>query len=398
MTDMFRSLRNRNYRLWAAGSLLSNVGTWVQRIAQDWLVLAELTHQSASALGIVTALQFVPIVALLPWSGYAADRIDKRSLLIVTQACSCLLAVGLGILALSGMARLWHVYVFALLLGCVNAFDAPVRQTFVSELVGEEDLANAVALNSTSFNAARMIGPAFAGVIIAAVGSGGAFLINGASFLAAIASLLLLRKGEIRRERTTLPLRGNLLEGFRYVWRDKRLRAVLLMLFLIGSFGLNFPVFISTMSVTEFGSNAGRYGLLMSIMAVGSIAGAFLTAREASPGMGFLLGTAVLFGLGLGLGAIAPNYWLFAATLTLVGGASVAFTTATSSYMQLATEPTMRGRVMAIRLAVAMGGTPVGAPLVGWAADMFGPRSALLVGAASGFASAVIAMRHMKDK
>lgn len=395
---MFRSLRNRNYRLWAAGSLLSNIGTWVQRIAQDWLVLAELTHQSASALGIVTALQFVPIVALLPWSGYAADRVDKRSLLLITQACSCLLAVALGILALSGMARLWHVYVFALLLGCVNAFDAPVRQTFVSELVGEEDLANAVALNSTSFNAARMIGPAFAGIIIAAVGSGGAFLINGASFLAAIASLLLLRKGEIRRERTTLPLRGNLLEGFRYVWRDRRLRAVLLMLFLIGSFGLNFPVFISTMSVTEFGSNAGRYGLLMSIMAVGSIAGAFLTAREASPGMGFLLGTAALFGLGLGLGAVAPNYWLFAATLTLVGGASVAFTTATSSYMQLATEPSMRGRVMAIRLAVAMGGTPVGAPLVGWAADMFGPRSALLVGAASGFASAIIAMRHMESK
>src|SRR5277367_4872282 len=215
----FRSLRNYNYRVWAAGALVSNVGTWMQRTAQDWLVLAELTHKNATALGIVMALQFGPHALMLPLSGFAADYFDRRKLLMATQAGMGLLALGLGILTISGTVRLWHVYLFAFLLGTVSAFDATARQTFVGELVGEEDLSNAVALNSTSFNAARMIGPAVAGVLIAAVGSGWSFVINAASFVAVLCSLFFLRVGELHRSSRALRTRGSLAEGFRYVWK-----------------------------------------------------------------------------------------------------------------------------------------------------------------------------------
>jgi MFS family permease len=396
VSGSFRALNNHNYRLWAGGSLLSNVGTWIQRIAQDWLVLTQLTDKSATAMGIVVALQFAPMLVFLPLSGFAADHMDRRKLLIATQIALGVLALLLGMLTLSGMVALWHVYIFAALLGCVSAFDAPARQTFVNELVGDADLASAVALNSTSFNAARMIGPAVAGVLISSIGSGGAFLINAASFAIAIISLLALRVHELGGvERKPLKVRGGLADGIRYVLQRPDLTAVLVMLFLIGSFGLNFPVFISAMSVSVFGQGAGRYGLLMSMMAIGSIGGAVLTARGSRPSMVFLAVTAALFGIGLALAACAPDYWSFGVTLVIVGASSVAFSTATSSFMQLVTEPGMRGRIVALRLAVAMGGTPVGAPLVGWVADRFGPRWALGVGAASGILAGLVALRYM---
>ena len=367
----------------------------MQRTAQDWLVLAQLTRHNATAVGVVMALQFGPHLLLLPFTGFAADHLDRRKLLIATQAALGTLALGLGILTIAGLVQLWHVYVFAFLLGGVSAFDAPARQTFVSELVGETDLSNAVALNSTSFNAARMIGPAIAGVLIASVGSGWVFLINAASFVAVLCSLGFLRVGEFHLSKRAVRARGSLAEGFRYVWKRPDLKAVLLMLFLIGTFGLNFPIFISTMSVTVFHAGASQYGLLSSIMAIGTVAGALLAARRAKPHIAVLFAGAAIFGAGCALAAIAPSYGLFGLALVVIGVSAQTVTTTTNSTMQLSTEPAMRGRVMAIFLAIALGGTPLGAPVVGWVADTFGPRWALGVAAASGFAAAIVGIRYL---
>jgi MFS family permease len=393
----FRSLKGFNYRTWAVGSFVSNIGTWMQRTAQDWIVLTQLTHESAKAVGIVMALQFGPQVLFLPWTGFAADHLDRRKLLFATQAAMGALALGLGILTVSGLVRLWHVYVFAFLLGCVTAFDAPARQTFVSELVPESDLSNAVALSSTSFNAARMVGPAIAGVLVAAVGSGWVFLINGASFVAVLGSLLLLRPSELRPNARAARTPGSLADGFRYVWRRPDLRAILFMLFLIGTFGLNFPIFISTMSVSVFHKGAGQYGLATSIMAIGSVTGALLSARRARPRVGLLRYGAAVFGAGLVVAAVMPRYALFCLALMIIGVAAQTFTTTANSALQLSTEPAMRGRVMAIFLAIALGGTPIGAPIVGWVADAFGPRWALGVGAAAGLAAAMVGVRYLKE-
>lgn len=394
-SSTFRSLRGYNYRVWAGGAAVSNVGTWMQRTAQDWIVLTQLTRHNAAAVGIVMALQFGPQLLLLPLTGWAADHLDRRKLLMVTQATMGALALGLGLLTLTGLVQLWHVYVFALLLGCVAAFDAPARQTFVSELVTEIDLQNAVALNSTSFNAARMIGPAVAGMLIAAVGTGWVFVINAASYVAVIGAMKMLRVHELHLRQRAVRTRGSFLEGFRYVWRRPDLKAVLFMLFLIGTFGLNFPIFISTMSVTVFHAGAHQYGLLSSIMAIGSVVGALLAARRDKPRMGVLVVGASVFGAGCALAALMPGYWLFGMALIVVGVAAQTFTTTINSWVQLSTEPAMRGRVLAILLAIVLGCTPMGAPLVGWVADTFGARWAMGVAALSGLAAAIVGWRYL---
>jgi MFS family permease len=394
-TGVFRSLRNRNYRLWAAGALVSNIGTWMQRIAQDWLVLTELTHKNAAAVGIVTALQFAPQILLLPLTGYVADHLDRRKVLTVTQGSMAVLALGLGLVTIAGLAQLWHVYVFAALLGCVTAFDSPARQVFVSELVGEADLSNAVALNSSSFNAARMIGPALAGNLIAAVGTGASFLINAAAYLGVLGMLSLLRGDELHREHGGARPQGGLIESLRYVRARPDLQAVFLMLFLFCTFGLNFPVFISAMSVKVFNAGAGEYGILTATMAVGSLAGAIMAARREKPQMKFLVGGAAMFGSGLALAAVMPNYQLFGLVLVLVGVSAQTLTTSANGLVQLSTERQMRGRVMALFLAIVLGGLAVGAPFVGWVADRFGPRWALGVGAAAGLAAAGVGLRNM---
>ena len=392
----FRSLRNPNYRRWAIGAFVSNVGTWMQRTAQDWLVLAELTPHSGTAVGIVMALQFGPSLALLPFTGLAADVFDRRKLLLVTQSAMGMLALGLGLLTVFGAVELWHVYAFAFLLGCATAFDAPARQTFVSKLVGTADLSNAVALNSTSFQAARMIGPAISGVVIAAFGSGWAFHANAASFAAMIVALARLRVDDSDRHARAALAGSGIAEGVRYVRARPDQLVVLGMLFLIATFGLNFPIFIATMAVSVFHAGAHRYGLLTSLIAIGSVAGALLSARRERPRASVLLTGAAVFGAGCAVAAVMPDYWLFGATLVVIGAASQTFMTTANSTIQLGTDPAMRGRVMAIYLALALGSTPLGAPIVGWVADVAGARWALAVGAAAGLGAALLGAMYRR--
>ena len=374
----FRALRSFNFRLWTAGALVSNIGTWMQRIAQDWLVLTQLTHHDASALGIVIGLQFAPLLLLLPWTGSAADRLDQRKLLMATQAAMGILALILGVLTITGIVQLWHVYVLAFLSGSALALDAPVRQTFVAEMVGDDDLPNAVALNSMSVNSAQMIGPAVAGLLIAGVGLGWAFLLNGLSFAAVLISMSFFRGSELHPNPRAHRISGGFIEGLRYVWNRPDLGAILLMLFLIGTFGFNFPIFISTMAVNVFHTDARGFGVLSSLMAVGTLAGSLFAASRMKPSLSSLLAGAGVFGLGCSLAAMAP-----AAALTFVNG--------TNSMMQLSTEPAMRGRVMALRVSIALGGTPIGAPIVGWVANHFGPRWSLALGAGAAFTAALVA-------
>jgi MFS family permease len=393
-TGTFRSLGNRNYRLWAAGALISNIGTWMQRVAQDWLVLTVLTHRNATAVGVVTALQFAPQILLLPLTGYTADHVDRRKIIMLTQGSIATLALGLGLLTIAGWVQLWHVYIFAFLLGCATAFDAPARQVFVSDLVGDDHLSNAVALNSTSFNAARMIGPALSGALIAAVGTGASFLINAAATLAVLCSLGFVRTGEMHRDHGVRP-RGGLADGVRYVMGRPDLRAILTMLFLFGTFGLNFPIFISSMAVKVFHVGPGRFGVLTSSMAAGSVIGAILAARRERPKIAFLVTGAAMFGGALGLAAMMPDYRLFGVMLVLVGISAQTLTTSASGLVQLSTERHMRGRVAALLLAITLGGMAGGGPLLGWVADRFGARWTLGVGAVAGLIAAAIGLRHV---
>ena len=395
LSGAFRALGNFNFRVWTTGGLVSNIGTWMQRVAQDWLVLTQLTHHDATAVGIVTGLQFAPQLLLLPWTGLAADRFNQRKLLMLTQASMGVLATALGVLTMLGYVRLWHVYVFAFVFGAAAALDAPVRQTFVGEMVGDEHLPNAVALNSTSFFGAQMVGPAVAGLVIAKVGTGWAILLNGLSFGAVLLSMYLLRVHELRTNARASRASGGFVEGFRYVWARPDLRSILVMLFLIGTFGLNFPIFISTMAVNVFHTDARSFGLLSSIMAIGTISGALLAAGRDKPSFGTLLLGSGVFGIGCTLAAFSPGYWWFAAALAVIGVAFLTFTNATNSMMQLSTRPTMRGRVMAFRVGVALGGTSIGGPIVGWVANHFGPRWSLGTGAVSGFLAALAAARMM---
>jgi MFS family permease len=392
---MFRSLSVPNYRIWFAGALVSNIGTWMQRTAQDWIVLTELTDHNATAVGIVMALQFGPQLVLMPWSGLIADRFNRRRLLILTQSLMGLLALGLGLITVTGVVELWHVYLFALGLGIVAAIDAPARQTFVSELVSDDNLSNAVALNSASFNGARLFGPAAAGLLTVAVGAGWVFMINAVTFAATVFAMTLLRTEQLRRQPRASRERGQLMAGFRYVSHRPDIVVVLITVFLVGTFGFNFAIFTATMATVEFGMGASEFGLLSSIMAIGSVAGALLSARRSRPRLRLVVAASFVFGLSCALAAVPPNYVTFAISLALVGLSSLTLMTTANAYVQTTTRPAMRGRVMALYMAIFAGGTPLGAPLVGWVADQFGPRWALGVAALSGILAAAAVLFWM---
>ena len=375
----FASLRVHNYRLYAAGGLISNSGTWMGRVAQDWLVLTELTDYSASALGIATGLQFAPFLLLAPWSGMIADRFPKRRILLATQSTLLATALLLGVLTVTGAVQLWQVYALALIQGLAQAVDNPARQTFVSEMVGPGLLANAVGLNSASFHAGRMIGPGVAGLLIAAYGTGVAMLANAASFPLLIIALLVMRAGELQ----PAPLargRGQIREGLAYVRNRPDLQIIMLLVFVLGTFGLNLQLTTALMATRVFGKGPTEFGLLGSVMAIGSLSAALLSARRARPRLRVLLVALAGFTVASGLAALAPTYVWFAVALVPCGLAPLTALTTANALVQLSVDPSVRGRVMALYMAIFMGGTPIGAPLIGRLGDWAGPRWTIGVG------------------
>ncbi|MEW1962411.1 MFS transporter [Microbacterium sp. NPDC077644] len=387
---MFRSFTNVNYRIWFLGALVSNIGGWMQATAQDWVVLTELTDNDATAMGVTMALQFGPPLVLVSLTGWVADRFDRRRILLLTQSVLMLLALGVAALLLTGVMTLPLMFCFALAFGITNAFDAPARQAFVSDMVTLEDASNAVALNSASFNMARLIGPAVGGLLIVAVGTGWVFVVNAATFLAMLVALMLIRRGELI-PRAKNSGRGGLAEGFRYVWARSDLKVVFVMVFLIGAFGMNFPIYASTMAL-EFGREADGYGILSSILAIGSLAGALLAARRDRARVRVLIVAAGLFGAASILSSAMPTYGTYAAVLVLVGFSTVTMLTTANGYVQTTTDPALRGRVLALYMAVVMGSTPIGAPIAGWITDAAGPRAAILFGGVAGLVAAGVGL------
>ena len=379
----FRSLRIRNFRLYAGASLVNNTGTWMQRIAQDWLVLQ--LSDSGLALGIVTALQFAPILALSLYGGMLADRYDKRKLMMITQATMGLAALVLGLLVLTDLVALWHVFVIAGCLGVAAAMDMPIRQSFASEIVGVDNLANAVSLNSAIFNAARLVGPAIAGLMIAAAGddTGPVFLLNAGSYVVTILALRFMRTSELSRSPEVPRGRGQLRAALTYVNNHSDIKAAMLLVFIVGTFGLNFQITMALMVTDVFGRGAGAFGLLSTAFAVGSLSGALLSTRRAGrPRQRTLYIAALVFGLFEVVSGLMPVYLAFAVVLIPTGAAALTFMVAANSFVQLGVDPTMRGRVMALYFMAFMGGTPVGAPVVGWMGENLGAPVALIAGGA----------------
>ncbi|MFI8515095.1 MFS transporter [Streptomyces sp. NPDC085460] len=376
--ETFSSLSIRNYRLFFTGAIVSNTGTWMARITQDWLVLS-LTG-SAAAVGITTALQFLPMLLFGLYGGVIADRYPKRRLLLVSQAALGLCGLALAALTLSGQVQVWHVYLIAFLLGMVTVVDNPARQSFVSELVGPDRLRNAVSLNSANFQSARLIGPAVAGVLIAGIGSGWAFLVNGLSFLAPLAALWLMRTSELHKVERAPRGKGQLREGLRYVAGRPDLIWPIALVGFIGTFGFNFPIWLTAFSEEVFHVGAGTYGFLNTLMAAGSLAGALLAARRGSTRLRMLVIAAGVFGVLEIASALSPSFWLFALLLVPIGMIGLTVNVTANSAVQMATDPVMRGRVMSLYMMVFAGGTPIGAPLLGWVTDTYGARAGFATG------------------
>jgi MFS family permease len=375
---MFRALSVRNYRLYFTGQVLSNTGTWMQRVAQDWLVL-DLSGTSGVALGITTGLQFLPYLLFSLWGGTLADRIERRRLLVWTQGAMGFLALALGAVTLLGLATVTLVYVFAFLLGCASAIDNPARQAFVNEIVGPDDLTNAIALNSASFNLARLGGPALAGVMVALIGSGWVFILNAASFGVTIMALLLMRGAELFPQvRRAASVR--LSQGLHYVRARRDLILVLALAFGVATFGLNYQITMALMARQQFHLGAEAFGLMSTFLALGALAGSLIAARRTRVSLRLVFVAAMLFGAVEIVVGLSPTYVTMLLVLPFAGILAMTFTTSAQSFLQTHSEDWVRGRVMGLYTLVFFGGTPIGAPLIGWAADRFGPRSGLVVG------------------
>ena len=398
MRTTFASLRFHNYRLWFFGAMISNIGAWMQRVAQDWLVLTVLTHESGVAVGVVTGLQFLPALLLGPWAGVLADRVNQRKMLYATQTSSALLALGLGLLVVFGHVELWHVYVFAGLLGCSTALDNPVRQIFVASLVPASYLPNAVGLNSASFNTARLIGPAVAGLMIAWVGTGWVFLTNSLTFVATIAALLALRASELALPERTRRAPGQMRAALDYVRGRADIVVIMVTIGVVSAFGFNFQLTSALMARTEFDKGPGEYGLLGSVIAIGTLAGSLFAARRRTPGVRTVIAAAFAFALSTGVMVFMPTYLLYAITCVPAGFAALTMMTAANTTIQTTTEPVMRGRVMALYMMVFLGAAPLGSPVVGWMGETFGARWSIGIGSIASLlvavGAALWAIRH----
>ncbi|MDL2081705.1 MFS transporter [Streptomyces sp. GXMU-J15] len=387
-SSTFGSLRVRNYRLFFLGQVVSNTGTWMQRIAQDWLVLS-LTG-SATAVGITTALQFLPMLLFGLYGGVLVDRLPKRPTLLVTQTAMALTGLALAALTLTGHVEVWHVYLAAFAVGLATVVDNPARQTFVSEMVGPDQLQNAVSLNSANFQSARLIGPAVAGLMITGVGTGWAFLCNGLSFVAPITGLLLMRARELHVVERAPRGKGQLREGLQYVAGRPELIWTIVLVGFVSTFGFNFPVYLSAFADDVFHAGAGSYSLFNTLMAVGSLSGALLAARRGTARLRMVVLAAVAFGSLQIVAALAPSLWTFALFMVPIGMFGMTVNVTANSNVQLSTDPAMRGRVMSLYMMVFMGGSPIGAPIAGWITDVYGVRAGLASGGAMAALSAAV--------
>jgi len=394
----FRSMSVRNYRLYFAGQLISTTGTWMQSIAQAWLVL-QITG-SGVALGVTVALQFTPVLLVGAWGGLVADRVDKRRLLVGTQAAAGVLALVLGTVTALGVVQLWMIYVLALGLGAVNALDNPARRAFVVEMVGAEHVSNAVSLSSAMFMAARVIGPAIAGLVIAGFGVSWCFFANGVSYSAAVIAFLAMRENEFFSVEPVPRRKGQLREGLRYAWSTPALRLVLVLTAVIGTLAFNFQVVLPLLAKQTFSGGADTLGVLYASMSIGSVIGALVSAHEARATRRFVLGAALAFGAALVGAALAPTFALELLVLVPVGAAGIAFTAMANGVLQTETAPEMRGRVAALFTVAFLGSTPIGGPIIGWVSEQLGPRAGLWVGGIATLAvtvAAVAAIRRHRE-
>jgi MFS family permease len=380
----------RNYRYYAGGQVVSLIGTWMQRIAQDWLVL-DLSHNSPVALGVASGLQFAPTMALSLWGGVLADRYDKRRMLMLTQSGMGVCALALGLLDLTDLARLWHVYLLCLLLGCFSALDTPARQAFASELVGPGQVTNAVGLNSMTFNTARIVGPSVAGLLIAGVGTAWVFLINAASFVAVLAGMAAMDPARLFRSTRVPRARGQLREGLRYVRGQPVLICVLALVGVVSTVGLNFYLTLPLMARMVFRGGPELYGVLTAVVAVGSLLGAGVAARRTErPRLRVVVSSALAFGVLETVVGVMPTPVWTAVVLLPTGLAALLFVTAANASVQLSVPPELRGRVMGLYMMLFLGGTPVGAPLLGWLGQVWGGRAPTVVGGAASVVAVLI--------
>ena len=372
----WRSFRHRNYRILFPANAASNIGTWAQRVAQDWLIL-QLTNNSGTYLGLVTAVQFAPVLFFSLHGGALADRVNKRKLLIFTNFVGGLSSLGLGLLVLAGNVKIWHVFFFALTLGIASALDAPIRQAFTSEIVGHSDIANAVSLNSANFNAGRLVGPALSGFLIARFDTGPSFLINALTYLFVVFALLRMRESDffIQEKKAT---QGTVREGLRYALARPDLYVVMMVVFFVATFGLNMQIFNALMATKEFGKGPASFGLLGTYVAIGSLTGALISARlEKHRRTIFVIKGGVVFSLAIALLSIAPNYLWYSLWLPLVGFSALTMLITANSLIQVNCDPAIRGRVSGIYLLIFMGGTPFGSPLIGWLVEVIGVRETI---------------------
>ncbi len=393
----WRSFRHRNFRILFPANALSNIGTWAQRVAQDWLVL-ELTNNNGGALGLVTAVQFAPVLLFSLHGGALADRVNKRKLLIWTNIVAALACYGIGILVVAHKIELWHVFVGAAVLGISSAIDAPIRQAFTSEIVGHSDVANAVSLNSANFNAGRLVGPALSGFLIAQFSTGPSFIINATSYLFVIAALIAMREKDffIQKKEETL---GTVREGIRYAIARPDLYVVMLLVFFAATFGLNFQIFNALMATKEFGKGPASYGLLGTFIAVGSLTGALLSARlERFRTTRFIIKLGILFSLAVIVLSVLPTYTWYSLWLPFCGVTALTMLISANSYVQTKSDPAIRGRVVGIYLLIFMGGTPFGSLLIGYLTESIGVRETVATCGAISLIAAVVIWAIYKDR
>ena len=392
----WRAFRHRNFRILYPANALSNIGTWAQRVAQDWLVL-ELTDNNGAALGLVTAVQFAPVLLFSLHGGKMADRVNKRKLLIWTNAIAGLASLVIGILVIAKVIELWHVFIGAAVLGISTAIDAPIRQAFTSEIVGHSDVANAVSLNSANFNAGRLVGPALSGFLIAHFSTGPSFIINATTYLFVIAALVAMREKDffLHKKEETL---GTIREGIRYAMARPDLYVVMALVFFAATFGLNFQIFNALMATKEFGKGPASYGLLGTFIAIGSLTGALLSARlERFRNARYIIKLGILFSFSVMVLSIAPSYIWYSLWLPICGITALTMLISANSYVQTHSDPAVRGRVMGIYLLIFMGGTPFGSLLIGWMTETIGVRETIAACGGISLLAAVIIWALFKD-